>query len=126
MDKKHQVHNLIILDESGSMYSIKESIISGFNELVETIHGIEKKFPEQEHFISFLTFNGQKQQWLYFFQPAKELKKIDDEKYNPDSLTPLFDAMGLSIQKLKTALEKESDYDVLVTILTDGQENASK
>lgn len=126
MDKKHQVHNLIILDESGSMYSIKESIISGFNELVETIHGIEKKFPEQEHFISFLTFNGQKQQWLYFFQPVRELKKIDDEKYNPDSLTPLFDAMGLSIQKLKTALEKESDYDVLVTILTDGQENASK
>ena len=46
MEKKHQVHNLIILDESGSMESIKEPIISGFNELVQTIKGIEKDFPE--------------------------------------------------------------------------------
>ncbi|MBP1673555.1 MAG: hypothetical protein H6Q25_1370 [Bacteroidetes bacterium] len=33
MEKKHQMHNLIILDESGSMISIKETIIRGFNEL---------------------------------------------------------------------------------------------
>ena len=58
MDKKHQVHNLIILDESGSMSVIKSTIIQGFNELVQTIHGIEKQFPEQEHFVSFLTFNS--------------------------------------------------------------------
>ena len=58
MEKKHQVHNLIILDESGSMASIKELIISGFNELVQTLKGIEKDFPEQEHFISLVTFNG--------------------------------------------------------------------
>ena len=43
MEKKHQVHNLIILDESGSMSSIKETIIRGFNELVQTIKGIEKQ-----------------------------------------------------------------------------------
>ena len=30
MDKKHQVHNLIILDESGSMDIIKGAIIQGF------------------------------------------------------------------------------------------------
>ena len=33
MEKKHQVHNLIILDESGSMESIKSTIIQGFNEI---------------------------------------------------------------------------------------------
>lgn len=58
MNKNHHVHNLIILDESGSMQSIKSTIITGFNELVQTIQGIEKQFPEQEHTISFLTFNG--------------------------------------------------------------------
>jgi nucleoside-triphosphatase THEP1 len=47
MEKKHQVHNLIILDESGSMEPIKKTIIQGFNELVQTIQGIEKQFPEQ-------------------------------------------------------------------------------
>lgn len=46
--------------------------------------------------------------------------------HKPDSLTPLFDAMGFSINKLKKLLEGQSDYNVLVTILTDGEENASK
>ncbi len=36
-NQKHQVHNLIILDESGSMESIKDTIIQGFNEIVQTI-----------------------------------------------------------------------------------------
>ena len=58
MKAKHQVHNLIILDESGSMESIKPTIINGFNELVQSIKGIQKQFPEQEHFISIITFNG--------------------------------------------------------------------
>ena len=57
MKNRHQVHNLIILDESGSMSSIKPQIISGFNELVQSIKGIEEQFPEQEHFISLVSFN---------------------------------------------------------------------
>ena len=51
MKPKHQVHNLIILDESGSMQSIKSLIINGFNELVQSVKGIEEQFPEQEHLI---------------------------------------------------------------------------
>ena len=125
MDKKHQVHNLIILDESGSMHSIKSTIIQGFNELVQTIHGIEKQFPEQEHFVSFLTFNSLGKRLLHFMEPAGRLKQIDDKSYNPDASTPLYDAMGFGINKLKLALEEQTGYNVLVTILTDGEENAS-
>jgi hypothetical protein len=40
MQNKHQVHNLIILDESGSMSSIKSLIINGFNELVQSINNL--------------------------------------------------------------------------------------
>lgn len=126
MEKKHQVHNLIILDESGSMASIKNSIIQGFNELVQTIQGIEKQFPEQEHFVSFVSFNGLGQKLLHFIDPASKLKQIDDSSYNPASLTPLYDAMGFSINKLNQVLNGQTDYNVLVTILTDGAENASK
>jgi hypothetical protein len=57
MQNNHQVHNLIILDESGSMSSIKSLIINGFNELVQSVKGIEEKFPEQEHLISMVSFN---------------------------------------------------------------------
>jgi hypothetical protein len=58
MENKQQVHNLIILDESGSMASIQETTIQGFNEIVQTIKGIEKQYPDQEHFISLISFNG--------------------------------------------------------------------
>ncbi len=126
MEKKHQVHNLIILDESGSMESIKEPIISGFNELVQSVKGIEKKFPEQEHFITFVTFNSAGRKVIHFMDPVARLKKINSSTYKPNEMTPLFDAMGNSITGLRQALEKQTDYNVLVTVLTDGLENASK
>ena len=126
MEAKHQVHNLIILDESGSMESIKGQIIQGFNEIVQTVKGVEKDFPEQEHFISFVTFNGRGQKLLHFIDPVSKLEQIDDKRYQPDSSTPLYDAMGYSITKLRQVLEGKTDYDVLVTILSDGEENASK
>lgn len=126
MDKKHQVHNLIILDESGSMNSIKETIIQGFNEMVQTIKGIEQQFPEQEHFISFISFNGLEQKLLHFIDPASKLREINAKSYHPNASTPLFDAMGFSIIKLKQHLQNQADYNVLVTILTDGEENSSR
>jgi hypothetical protein len=126
MEKKHHVHNLIILDESGSMESIKNTIINGFNELVQTIQGIEMQFPEQEHFISFVAFNGLGQKFLHYIEPAKKLKHIDDKSYKPNASTPLFDAMGFSINKLKQSLQGQTNINVLVTIMTDGEENASK
>ena len=126
MNNRHQVHNLIILDESGSMESIKSTIINGFNELVQTVKGIEKEFPEQEHLISLISFNSFGQKIHHFMDPVSKLQTIDSARYHPDASTPLFDAMGYSLSKLRLALEGKSDYNVLVTILTDGEENASK
>jgi Mg-chelatase subunit ChlD len=126
MNKKHQVHNLIILDESGSMESIKKTIIQGFNEIVQTVKGISKEYPEQEHFISLLTFNGIGHKILHFIDPVEKLELIDESRYKPDASTPLYDAMGFSFAKLRQVLEDTKDYNVLVTILTDGEENASK
>jgi uncharacterized protein YegL len=126
MQNKHQVHNLIILDESGSMSSIKSLIINGFNELVQSVKGIEKQFPEQEHLITMVSFNDLNNKILHFIDPVKKLHAINDKTYNPASLTPLYDAMGFSISKLKQHLEGKENYSVLVTILTDGEENASK
>ena len=126
MEQKHQVFNLIILDESGSMQSIKQATISGFNEVVQTVKGMELQFPEQEHFISLVTFNGLGVKTLLFNEPVKKLELIDGEKYQPDSMTPLFDAMGSSMLRLRKVTDSLTAYNVLVTILTDGQENASR
>jgi Mg-chelatase subunit ChlD len=125
MNSKHKVHNLIILDESGSMESIKINIIRGFNEIVQTVKGIEKEFPEQEHFISLISFNGMGHKTLHFADPVSRLEMIDDSRYQPDANTPLYDAIGFSCAKLRSVLGNSTDYNVLVTILTDGEENAS-
>ncbi len=126
MEQKHKIFNLIILDESGSMQSIKNATISGFNEVVQTVKGVQKQFPEQEHFISLVTFNGLGIKTLLFNEPVNSLNEIDADKYQPGSLTPLYDAMGFSISKLRQAIKLEKDRNVLVTILTDGEENDSK
>jgi uncharacterized protein YegL len=126
MKNKHQVHNLIILDESGSMNSIKKTIINGFNELINSVKNIEEEFQEQEHFISLISFNSKKNNVIHFTEPVSKIITINDNNYNPESSTPLFDAMGLSILKLKHYLNDKNNYSVLVTILTDGEENASK
>lgn len=126
MEKKHQVHNLIILDESGSMSSIQNSIIRGFNELVQSIKGIEQQFPEQEHFISFISFNNLGNKVLHFMDPVSQLNEINSKTYTPNACTPLYDAIGFSINKLKHTLKEQTDYNVLVTIMTDGEENASR
>jgi hypothetical protein len=108
------------------MESIKKNIIQGFNEIVQTVKGIAKEYPEQEHFISLISFNGLGQKLLHFIDPVEKLDLIDDQRYKPDASTPLFDAMGFSFAKLRRVLENVKDYNVLVTIMTDGEENASK
>lgn len=126
METKQQVHNLIILDESGSMGSIKNMIIQGFNEIVQTVKGIAKEYPDQEHLISLVSFNGLGQKILHFIDPVEKLEKIDDRNYMPDASTPLFDAIGFSIAKLRQIVDDQPNCKVLVTIMTDGAENASR
>ncbi len=126
MQEKTQVHNLIILDESGSMTSIQDTTIQGFNEIVQTIHGIEKMHPDQEHFISFISFNGLGIKVNNFIDPVKNLNELNTSQYNPAAMTPLYDAMGFGLNKLKRELVNQNNYRVLVTILSDGDENDSK
>ena len=124
--KNQKIHNLIILDESGSMNSIKSQIISGFNETVQSIKGSQKKFPEQEHFISLVSFNSLANKLLHFIDPAEKLNEINSELYQPDAMTPLFDAIGFAVNKLYSVTKNQENCNVLVTIMTDGEENASK
>lgn len=123
---RHTVHNLIILDESGSMDVIKNATIQGFNEVVQTIKGIQREYPEQKHYVSFVTFNGLGISEKLFCRKVDRLDEIDDGSYRPDANTPLYDAIGFSVNKLLGEVGKGADRDVLVTILTDGMENASK
>jgi uncharacterized protein YegL len=124
-NKTQKIYNLIILDESGSMGSIKRQTILGFNDLSTKIKGTQKMFPNQYHYISFVTFNDSGIKFRLFNQPVGELNKIDDRTFHPDGLTPLYDAICKGVLKLKHELYHDTDYNILVTIITDGEENSS-
>lgn len=120
---KTKVFNLIILDESGSMHSIKKEAIDSVNETVQTICAAEKKNENQEHFISLVTFNDDVKK-VYDCVPSLKVEVLTSEIYCPNCSTALYDAMGISLNELR---HKVADEDrVLVTIVTDGYENASK
>ena len=121
-----KVYNLIILDESGSMEEIKHATIGGFNELIQSIKHSMQENPGIEQYVNFYSFNGSGITEHLPLVHVSHLKYLSAESYIPNNSTPLYDAIGLGVNKLRKALEIEKEYSVLVTILTDGEENSSK
>jgi uncharacterized protein (DUF1810 family) len=108
------------------MASIRQTIVSGFNELVQSIKGAAQQYPEQKHFISFISFNSNGIKTHHDCAAVEELKEIDASRYNPDNMTPLYDAVGFGITRLQTKIGSIENRNVLVTIMTDGMENDSR
>lgn len=123
--KKILVHNLIILDESGSMGSVYHSTINGFNSFLKNIRSSAEEFPEQEHKISFVSFNDQGIRYIAENLPADAVPSLSTQNYRPTGGTPLFDALGTSVLRLREKTEYFPETKVLVSIFTDGYENAS-
>ena len=124
---KTQVYNLIILDKSGSMESIRQEAINGYNETIGSIKAAQLKHADsQEHFISLAAFCSCGVDMIYDCVPINEAEKLTKEKYNPCCCTPLYDAIGSTVKALGKKSDEIEDTAVLVTIITDGEENASK
>ena len=126
-NKKTQVYNLIILDKSGSMSSIANAAISGFNETVGSIRAAKERFKDtQEHYVSLMIFCNCEKTMLYDMVPVDKVKELTSREYRPCCCTPLYDAMGISINALFNAIKDKEDATAMVTVITDGLENASK
>lgn len=122
-----QVFNVIILDKSGSMESIRQAAVSGFNETMNGIKVAQEKYADtQEHFISLLTFCDCEKKYVYDKVPVGEARPLTMEDYQPCCCTPLYDAMGFTLTSMRNHVKDVEDAIVVVTIITDGMENASK
>ena len=119
-----RVFNLIIVDESGSMSIIHKQAFMGMNETLQTVRQMQEKFPDQEQRVTLVTFDTGHTTWHYDNAPASQTKDLDWKAYNPGGGTPLYDAMGKAISKVN-AQTGDGDH-VLVTIITDGEENSSE
>ena len=124
---KTHIYNLVILDKSGSMNSIAKAAISGFNETVGSIRSAQERYNEtQEHFVSLMIFCDCEKRLVYDKVPVADVKELTSEEYRPCCSTPLYDAMGISINALFNDIKDKEDATAVVTVITDGLENASK
>ena len=119
-----RVHNLIIVDESGSMEVIRKQAFVGMNETLQTVRKMQELYPDQQQFVTLLTFDTGHTTWHFDNVPALQTKDLDWRAYCPGGGTPLYDAIGKGISKTNAQIE-DGDH-VLVTIFTDGEENSSE
>lgn len=120
-NEKTHIH--CVLDRSGSMSSIIDDSIGGFNTFLEE----QKKLPD-EATISIALFDHEYEMHVEMID-IKKVKNITREDWKPRGTTALYDAIGKSINELKTKFAKLGDEKpdkVLVCVVTDGFENSSK
>ena len=122
---KTKVFNVIILDKSGSMGSIARQAINGVNETIGSIKSAQEKNPDQEHIVTLVAFCGCELKTIYDNTPVAEVETLTDRDYRPCCMTPLYDAIGTTISRVHTLKSKDEESLALVTIITDGYENAS-
>lgn len=114
---------VFILDKSGSMTGLESDTIGGFNSLVK-----KQKAEEGVARVTTVLFDH-RYTLLHERLPLKEVQPLTNKEYEPEGTTALLDAVGRTIDSLLENLigiPKESYPSVLVVIITDGEENASK
>ncbi|MBR3089845.1 MAG: VWA domain-containing protein [Prevotella sp.] len=121
---KKRVFNLIIVDESGSMHVIRKQAFSGMNETLQTIKAFAEQKQDIEQRVTLITFDSEHTKFHYNNADGLSVVPLREGDYQPGGCTPLYDAIGAGIAKVN-AHTKEGD-SVLVTIITDGYENASR
>lgn len=127
--EKARIYNMIIVDESGSMCNLKQATLSGINETINTIKSAQKAYATtQTHTLTLVTFDSGSDRpdvrAIIRNKPIAEVEEFTD--YNPWGGTPLYDAMGMALTELHQHIKDDSDATAVVTVLTDGLENASK
>ena len=113
----------ILLDKSGSMYSIANDTIGGLNKFIDD----QKKLPGHMN-LTLIKFNN-KSECQHNAIPIQDFKPLDHQNYCPGGNTALLDACGKAIietgQRLKNIPEQDRPGKILFVIITDGQENSS-
>lgn len=112
----------LLVDQSGSMQSMRQSTVDGINEYINTLKEDGGKYK-----VSLTMFDSDMNNKLRLNKPWNNIY-IDDvpelklNDYNPAGGTPLQDAFCMTLKMLKD--RKDEKY--LFVVLTDGYENTSK
>lgn len=127
------VENVILIDMSGSMLRLSDTAVSGANDLVNTISGARESNPHLEQNMTVSFFNTTSLddrkarlnlEHFCLGEPVEKVGRLESEDFKPSGLTPLYDAIGQTIWDVSS--KRKPGTLVLMTIITDGQENVSR
>lgn len=124
--KEGYTHITVILDRSGSMSSIADDVIGGFNTFVQA----QREAPG-EATLSLVQFDTvDAYEVVYSMTPIGDVRPLTRAAFVPRGGTPLLDAMGRGILELEGILAGMDTADrpakVVMLFVTDGQENSSR
>jgi uncharacterized protein YegL len=123
--KEKNLKIVFVIDESGSMQGSEQDVIGGFNGFINR----QKNENVGIVSVSLYKFNTDVS-LVYLDVPINNIESITKKDYNPNGFTALYDAIGMAItetgNKLSANKSKHNRENVLIVIITDGQENASK
>jgi Mg-chelatase subunit ChlD len=125
-DQKDQsTHIVLLLDRSGSMQSIRQDVIGGWNSFLS-----EQQKVEGHATLTQVQFDTQNSfEVVYHFQDLKEVDGLTLETFVPRGGTPLLDALGQGMtttaMDIASRAPGQKPEKVLFVCITDGQENSS-
>lgn len=121
LNKTKQI-TLFILDKSGSMGSIRQTAISGFNEYINVLKNNKVK-----NDFSLVLFDTESIEKPYFHTEMEKVEPLSEQTYKPMGGTPLYDAVVDAVEDLSNYVDEQSGKLVItVAIMTDGEENSSR
>lgn len=118
---KPKIHNIYLLDESGSISGDKlTNAVNGINKEIENL----QKETTIDYIQTVVRFEGFTVKTPLFNVPIHQSHVITPN--HKGGYTPLYQAIGETLEKLVTLNELNPETKILVKIFTDGNENSSQ
>ena len=115
------IHVAVVLDRSGSMTSIADDMVGGFNTFLA-----EQRAQSGQCAVTLAQFDSTDPfEVLVDGVPLAEVTDLDRSAYLPRGATPLLDAVGRMVAHVDARAADRPDEDQVVLVITDGLENAS-
>ena len=121
-----KIYNIVILDRSASMSPLREAAVQGYNGILEVVRvAQEQNALMQQNYITLSFFNDSVTN-VFDCDTIQSIPDLLLDDYRPQGNTALWDAIGISLDSLKIKLNTLENATAVVTIISDGLENASK